>query len=246
MSQAIPGIFPVQTSEAQALQFALSEPLATSNVNNANNTNFQAAISQAENVQTVPAPSDVTTENAGLLALSTPALSLFNETTTQPRSANITGNLTTQQLHDIAILQDDVLKLEKASNLATQVQLGTGASTVDLSVEAQNIATLGTANSSMQLSNNQLFTASMIFTQYANASLTANNLIVLRAEMDRMGLQSVLLNMRTIFLVLQYMGGLQSHIMQAQVPETLKAKDRNRVQPIEDIDAVATESNEVR
>ena len=150
----------------------------------------------------------------GLLNMDTPTLTLLNTIVgIDPTSANITGNLTAEQIQEIGILQQDMLGLEAAASAVDHSVLTTAATTVDLSLEAQAIASGATAassvavNASVSLTPVQLQQLSAIFAPIANQPLTPTLLLQIQNQLTAAGLSPQLLSLNAIFLAQNYMAG---------------------------------------
>ncbi len=218
--------------------------------NEVNSANFLAAINHSDEVAASnrtavnPATQPQTQTQAqsandfpdALLALDTPSLSLLNEFSTDPRSATISGNLTTQQLQDIAVLQEDTIKLQEAAGLTTNTPLGSSATTVDLSADAQGIADGSVLPSQLvaaqTLSTAQLQQFGQILAPYANQPLTQPLFLQLQASVAAAGFSPLQFNLSTLFSVLQYIATMVPANTNTQAAVAANANNDDDVPPI--------------
>lgn len=231
-----------------ALQF--SQALAASNAPNAalqadaaNNASFLAAISNTDaEIQANTTSQSGFSDIDGLLALDTPSLSLLNEFSTDPRSAAISGNLTTQQLQDIAVLQEDTLRLQEAATLTSAAPLTGDAATVDLSADAVGLASGALLPSQVAaaatLSSEQLQRFGAILAPYANEPLTQPLFLQLQASVAAAGFSPLQFNLRTLFLALQYVATLLPATAANSNVSAKTALKTGEVAPVAEVDAV--------
>ena len=227
----VDSISAIQTTplDTPAMQFARASHAA-----------FISEIVQAEienNVSAIDAPFFV---NQGLLEFNAPTLALFNETVgADPASATITGDLTAEQLQEIAILRQDIAGLEEAANASNHIPLTTAASTLDLSLEAQAIADgstiVPTVNNPTPLQLEQL---GAIFAPVANAPLTSPVLLQIQAQLTPAGLSPQLLSLNSIFLAQNYLSGVRK-------ASNLESDNKEKVAAISAIDRVAVEDSAI-
>ena len=252
-ANSVPPIPP--SSDVAAMQHA-----QISAANTANNAAFLSEIVQA-NLETGVAAFDPRQANTPndfssgdpLLSLDTPSLSLFNEIGGDPRSTNITGNLTAQQMQAIGILLKDEQGLEEAANLISPIPLTSGATTVDLSVEAQNIAfglnTVAPAGAlPPPLTPTQLEQIGAILAPLANAPLTQPLLLQIQAQLTATGLGPLQFSLSTLVLVMNYMAAMQpaaTHVTAENKNERVESEDEETVAPAASIDRVAVEDNAI-
>lgn len=253
---------PAAAFDGRAVQFAQTQALAAStSTNEANNSSFLAAISQASegdapNNNAQPALTEAelnAAEGAGLLSLSSPALSVLNEFGSDPRTANITGNLTTQQLQSLGVLQEDAARLEAAGALSVTTPLTGAATTVDLSVQGQDVADgilpASQIAGNATLSTQQLQQLGNLLAPLANQPLTQPLFLQIQAQVANAGFSPLQFSLRTIFLVLQYIGGLlppSDEAVKAAKTEVIAEEAVEVVMPATSVDAVATEDMAIR
>ncbi len=274
---AVPAPSPV--FDPQSVQLAQAAQLANS-VDASNSASFLAAVNHASTADTTTptspaAPSRLdanaqasvnaelnTAEGAGLLNLSTDSLSLLNEFGTEPRNASVTGNLTTQQLQSIGILQEDAVRLEEAAGLTLHTPLAEAATTVDLSLTAQGIAdgilpsqqlsanAQVAAGINTTLTTTQLQQIGTILAPLANQPLTEPLFIQLQTQVANAGFSPLQFSLRTIFLALQYVAGLLPASSEANAKAAVKATEEMdtemTVQPVSSVGAAAVENDTLR
>ena len=203
-----------------------------------------------------------TAEGAGLLNLTSSSLSALNEFGTDPRNVGITGNLTTQQLQAIGILQEDAQKLEEAAGLTLSTPLAEAAATVDLSLEAQNIAdglipsqSLSAdaqiaAGTNTVLTTAQLQQIGTVLAPLANQPLTQDLFIQLQTQVANAGFSPLQFSLRTIFLALQYIAEIlpatPETIARSGVKATEEMDSEMTVVPVSDVGATAVENDALR
>lgn len=187
--------------------------------------------------------------NEGLLALNTPILLLFNEAFIEAANQNVDadlGSFSPEQLQAASILQKDVASLEEAANL-TAVPLSANTTTVDLSIEAQNIvnglAPPPVVATPAPLTNLQLAQIGEVLQPAANQPLTPELVTQIQTQLNK-GQNSVQLSLDMILQVMNYMAGLQnaaSRLAEVKV----EARDRTVINPVSPIDRVAAEDSTI-
>jgi len=184
--------------------------------------------------------------NDGLLNLNTSTFALLGETGTSP------GNLTAQQIQELSILQQDVLGLEEAANATATLPLASGATTVDLSVGAQNIAngvnTVAVAGALNSLTSAQLGQAAAILGPVANQPLTPNLLAQIQSQLTTAGAPPPQLNLNTIFMVLSYVATLQpvsNDAIKAGKIISAETTEKASIAPVSRLDRVAVEDSAI-
>ncbi len=263
------------TSQSSAAATIAAQHAQTPLTNGLNKNTFISLLSQTDFAQEitanallnidVPANTSSNVHDFGmasstedLLSLNTPSLSLLNEVGTDPSNPNITGNLTPQQLQEIGILQQDVLKLEEAEAFTLGIPLTSDATTVDLSLKAQNLAATGavptasdtsqanaTASTSTtaqanattgnsQFTEAQLQKLGLILQPFANLPLNSNLLIQIQAQLTASQFNSQQLSLSTIFLALSYMAGYQAGLRF----KTTTSYHPDEVAPVEETESI--------
>jgi len=175
--------------------------------------------------------------------------SLFNEV--PDATTTNSGPLTSQQLQEIAILQEDALKLEEASSLVTNIPLTNNSTTLDLSLIAQEIAA---ANSNVPLSTStpgllttaQLQQIAQIITPFLNEPLTPAILLQIQTQLAANQINVSLFSLNAIFLVQNYIVNMQA--TQNDAIRTNKKADSSSVSmvnPVSSIDKVAVEDSAI-
>ena len=181
----------------------------------------------------------------GLFAINTDTLKLLNEVSTNPTSATIGGNLTSQQLQEIGVLQQDALRLEDAAFVSNHIPLTNTATTVDLSLAAQGIAQVGTITPAQPLTAAQLAQIAQIIAPFLNEPLTPALLLQMQTQLNANQPNPIQLNMNILLLVQNFIGSFQA--AQYKPAETKVAANENTetVAPVESVDRVAIEDNAI-
>jgi len=247
--------------DAIATQSAQATLAASNKANATNQAAFLTEIAQAElanealtldsslGINPASTQNNVSA-NDGLLNLETPTLSLFNEFSTNLGSANITRNLTTQQMQEIGILLKDEQGLEAAANLNIPLPLADNTTTVDLSLAAQAIAngtrTTASVNALAFLTPAQLGQIGAILTPLANTPLTQSLFLQIQAQWTAAGLSPLQFSLNTIVLIMNYMAGLQPAPINAiQTNKTASIHREVEVDSVISADEVTVEDNAV-
>ena len=180
----------------------------------------------------------------GVVNLDTTTFLLLNNLSASLGAGTIGGNLTAEQLQASDILQQDVLGLEQAAQSTTHIALTDAASTVDLSLAAQSIAsgvsTVASVNTVIPTSDlnaltpTQLKQLSDILAPVANQPLTQALLTQIQSQLAAIQVLPQQLTLSTIFLVQNYMAG--EHTTNSSIQ-----KKKETVAPVGSIDKVASE-----
>lgn len=135
--------------------------------------------------------------------------SVFGKDISNPANSD---EVKAQQLHDLGILQRDVALLELAAHTENHIPLGTDASTVDLSPEAQTIvqSTSGvSASADEMLTPQQLSNISEILQPFAHQPLTPTLLQSIQAQLAAQH-HHIHLSLNMLAQVMGHIGGMQS------------------------------------
>ncbi|MDX1975573.1 MAG: hypothetical protein SFT92_07875 [Rickettsiales bacterium] len=157
------------------------------------------------------------------------------------------GTLNSQQLHDLSILQRDAELLEEAANENTPIPLGNGASTVDLSQQAQDIVseTAAPIDETAPISEAQLSRIATILQPVANEPLTPALLEQLQTQLN-IAQQSTQLSLNTMIRAMNFIAGMQTSLHQAIEPSILPTNREVTVMPATAIDRAAVEDSAIR
>jgi len=199
--------------------------------------------------------------NEGLLSTNTETLSLLNGIGSEFVTGQIPADLTSQQLHDLGILKEDVLKLEEAATLSATLPLTAGTTTVDLSAEAQvlanalvgvnnvtnaNGAVAAAANVPVPLTPQQVQQAAAILAPLANQPLSAALLAQIQTQLATQ-ISPLQFNLNTLFFVMSYIAAMQPASVNAvhTEHEEIVANTDEDVAPVASTDKVAEEDSAI-
>lgn len=154
------------------------------------------------------------------------------------------NKLKAQQLHDSAVLQKDMALLEEAANENSPLPLGDGASTVDLSPQAQDIIS-GLSADALSLTPAQLAQLGDIIQPVADEPLTPALLQHIQSQLAANGQNPVALSLHTLTLAMNFIASMQpsSH---HQVGHIVPKVNHQIVAPVAAIDKVAVEDSAIR
>jgi len=189
--------------------------------------------------------------NDTLLSLNTPILSLFNDIRAQPGSASGTGNLTTQQIQDLNVLQQDIELLEEASLLTSPTLLANNTTTVDLSARAAELALLnansnGNTQTEATLTAAQIQQAAAILQPLANQPLTPALLVQIQARLTATDVNPLGLTLNNLFMIMGTIASMQTAQTQTKANNASDAStDTETVAPVGAVDRVAIEDSRI-
>lgn len=175
--------------------------------------------------------------NESLINLDTTTFLLLNKTISDLGVTGIGGNLTSRQVEASDILQQDVLGLEEAAIAPRLRALTNEASTVDLSPQAQAIASSPVAVSPTASSDGlpalaaaQLQKFSAIIAPLANLPLTSTLLQQIQIQLAAAQLPAQLLTLNSIFLVQNYLG-------RENQADSMESINKGLIAPVSAVDA---------
>jgi|GEM_PF-5387564 len=149
-----------------------------------------------------------------------------------------------QQLHDIALLEKDAAFLEEAEDKHSHAPLGSRATTVDLTPEAQNIVNVSSITDSETLTPTQLTQISDIIRPLGNAPLTPALLQQIQAQLAA-AQNPIQLSLNTIARAMNFIAGMQTSPNHA-VENAAIPNDNEVVTPVSAIDRGGVEDSAIR
>jgi hypothetical protein len=175
-------------------------------------------------------------------------LPLFSQFGTDLKSTETSASVQAQQRHDAAILQKDAQLLEAAANDNSYTPLGSSASTLDLSVNAQNIVD-GTATvyslESLFSAERQLMNIGAMLRSVADEPLTPSLLQRIQSQLTA-GQNPLQLSLNTMIVAMNFIAGMQSGGAHAARGNGMPDDKEMTVSSISSIERAAIENGAVR
>lgn len=172
-------------------------------------------------------------------------LSLFSQFGADMTSTT-SDSVKAHQVHDMAVLQKDVILLEQAAYDKNHIPMNDNASTVDLSLQAQSIAQGGVIpmNGLAATNSAQVAQLAAIVQPIVHDPLTMSLLQHIQAQLAAQQ-NPIRLNLNTITLALNFIASLQPSTYRT-IENVVTQPDSKIVAPILPIDAVAVEDSAIR
>jgi hypothetical protein len=153
------------------------------------------------------------------------------------------GSIKAQQLHDFAVLQKDAQLLEEAANENTPLPLSSGASTVDLSLQAQSIVAGTNVDLLGALTAAQLAQAAAIIQPIADQTLTPELLQQIQTQLAaaQNPMQASISNLAFIFNYIAAMQPNPTRVMENTLPKA----NTQLIAPVSAVARVAEEDSAI-